>query len=405
MSSERREEQKILISGAGPIGLLFALGMEQQGYRVVLVDRNSAIDERPNQDDTRMIALSKRSCDLLKRLALWEKVENVATPIESVHVSERGYRHSVFMDAKQYDLPYFGALIPLRALLELLFAALEQHPNIDYRPNTSVSKLHYNRGGQVKLTLTHNGVDEERIFRWAIAAEGAHSRLRQESGIESITNDYEQAAIIATGRFALPHNRIAYERFTDRGPLALLPINEREMAIILITEREALPYWQACDDQTYIDEVMGRFEPDLLGPLEAVSPRFGWKLSLMLAKKLVREQLILIGNSAHALHPIAGQGLNLGVRDVEELLRCFASGEPTVRQLEDFSRERLRDIHLVVGATDFLVRAFGYQQSPLPKLRNIALRSVERIGFLKRSIAHFGMGYPPRLCCGIKRRR
>ncbi len=409
----------IVISGAGAIGLLTALGLQHSGHRITLIDRKPEIVEG-GSDDTRMIALSKSSCQLLEELNLWSRLEKSATLIEAVHVSERGVKGSVFMDAKKQGLDSFGALIPLKDLLYHLTEAVKESEEIDYRAETTVIDVAYRRFAREEylaqwqriysddefwgeggfLTLKRGEALEKLPFDWLISAEGEHSQLRHKAGIEAFYQDYPHAAVIARGRFNLPHEGVAYERFTSDKPLALLPINRDEMAIILITPRAEFDFWQSASEEHFIKEVMSRL-PASVGTLEAVSKRHSWKLSFMQVDRLVQDRLILVGNSAHALHPIAGQGLNLGVRDVASLLPLFSSGKrPTSEALESYNRARMSDIKRVSLATNTLLRFFDPPAKPLAHLRSVALWGVEYLPLIKRSIANFGMGLTRR---GVRR--
>lgn len=389
--------KRILISGAGPIGLSFALGLKNSAFSIVIVDQH----ERPTiellEKDTRMIALSHRSVSFLQSIDIWADLKPFSTPIESVQVSEKGYATKVDLFASEHDLHDFGALIPLGRLVLGMLKAIDACDNITYLDQTRLN--HYsleasnNHAEIVRCTLTQR--DEKRVesFDWIIAAEGMNSHLRMLSGIESYHRDYDQVAVIARAKFEHPHHNMAVERFTSDGPLALLPVGSHEMAVVLIADRSDKERWENASDETFGNEVIYRFGYDL-GEIESVTERHVWDLTLMMPKEVCKPCLTLIGNSAHSLHPIAGQGLNLGFRDCELLLPYFSGNAiPSLYDLQRYQRERRHDVVKVVGATDFLVRSFGVDLPGAPQLRNVALRGVNFMKPLKKRIARFGMGY------------
>lgn len=390
-------QKRILISGAGPIGLSFALGLKNSSLSIVIVDHHERPTAELLEKDTRMIALSHRSVSFLKSIDVWADLKPFATPIESVQVSEKGYATKVELFASEHDLHDFGALIPLGRLVLGMLKAIDTCDNITYLDQTRLT--HYdlesqiNAGDIAHCTLVNQGEKRTETFDWIIAAEGMHSHLRILSGIESYHSDYDQVAVIARAKFANPHHNMAYERFTSDGPLALLPVGSHEMAVVLIANRTDKERWKTASDAVFSNEVIYRIGYDL-GEIESVTERHVWDLTLMVPKEVCKPCLTLIGNSAHSLHPIAGQGLNLGFRDCELLLPYFSGGTiPSLHDLKRYQRERRHDVVKVVGATDFLVRSFGIDLPGATQLRNLALKGVSFIKPLKKRIARFGMGY------------
>lgn len=392
------QKKRLLISGAGPIGLSFALGLKDSSLDIVVVDQKKRPTDTLLEQDTRMIALSHRSVKFLESINIWQALKPFATPIESVHISEKGYATKVELFASEHDLQDFGALIPMGRLVLGMLKAIDTCPNITYLDETRL--MHYDvekdLSGHQDIAfsdLQHAGEKRRESFDWIVAAEGMNSHLRMLSGIESYHTDYNQVAVIARARFERPHHNMAYERFTSDGPLALLPVGSHEMAVVMIADREDKARWQTALDGVFANEVIYRLGYDL-GEIESVTQRHVWDLTLMVPKGVCKPCLTLIGNSAHSLHPIAGQGLNLGFRDCELLLPYFAGGViPSLHDLERYQRERRHDVVTVVGATDFLVRSFGLDIPFAPAARNMALKTINFIKPLKKRIARFGMGY------------
>ncbi len=379
------------ISGAGPIGLALALGLGQQGFRVSLLDQKSGIDAEVLVDDRRMLALSHRTVEFFKRLNAWDAMSEYATPIDAVHVSQKNCKAEVLMKANKHDIDHFGFLVPAGRVVLALYAQVKEQENIAQLFDSQIVPKAGLADGQV--TIKSNSEQRVEQFDWIIAAEGVHSGLRQSFGIETFIRDYDQIAIIARAKFEKPHKNIAYERFTMEGPLALLPVNDNEMAVVLISNRAETEKWQRASDLTYSAEVLSRIGARL-GDITEVSNLQVWPLTLMIPKKVVEGRLLLAGNSAHGLHPIAGQGLNLGIRDCEAIVNLFRDNHyPTEQDLLAFNEMRHKDIVKTVGATDFLVNAFGIKGPFAQTARSLGLFGVKVLPFMKKKIATIGMGY------------
>lgn len=379
------------ISGAGPIGLALALGLGQANYRVTLLDQKHSIDVQVLEDDRRMLALSHRTVEFFKRLGVWESMSEHATAIDAVHVSQKNCKVEVLMNAKKHDIEHFGFLVPQGRVILALYEQVLFQENIRLSLGSrmvSNAELH-----DAKVTYHKDGEKITEQFDWLIAAEGVNSLLRQNFGIETFTRDYDQVAVIARAIFEKPHNNVAYERFTEEGPLALLPVNDQEMAVVLVADASETEKWKKASDLTYSAEIFARIGAKL-GEVVEVTERQVWPLTLMIPKKVVSGKLLLAGNSAHGLHPIAGQGLNLGIRDCEAIVDLFANHQyPTEENLQQFNAVRHKDIVKTVGATDFLVNAFGIKGTMAQTVRSLGLLGVKTLPFMKKKIANIGMGY------------
>ncbi len=385
------DHQSFCISGAGPIGLALALGLAQLNANVTLLDHKQSIDREILEDDRRMLALSHRTVEIFKRLGVWDKMSEHATAIDAVHVSQKKCKAEVLMTAKKQGIDHFGFLVPQGQVILALYDEVIQHEKINLSLESRIvtnAELH---DGIVTIHRKDEKIIQQ--FDWLIAAEGVESALRQSFGIQAFTRDYDQIAVIARAKFEKPHKNTAYERFTEDGPLALLPVNEQEMAVVLVADRTESDKWKKASDLTYSAEVLSRIGARL-GDITEVSDRQIWPLTLMIPKKIVNGKLILAGNSAHGLHPIAGQGLNLGMRDCEAIIELFSvKPYPTTEDLILFNNARRKDILQTVGATDFLVNAFGVKGIAAQTVRSLGLLGVKLIPGVKKKIASIGMGY------------
>lgn len=295
------------------------------------------------------------------------------------------------MKASQHNLDHFGYLVPQGRVILALYEQVLAQAQITLCLGSKILPSADLTNGTVIIQKDDETITE--TFDWLIAAEGVNSVLRNNFGIETFSRDYDQVAVIARAVFEKPHQNIAYERFTEEGPLALLPVNEHEMAVVLVTDSRESDQWKKASDLTYSAEILSRIGAKL-GDITAVSERQVWPLTLMIPKKVVDGKLLLAGNSAHGLHPIAGQGLNLGIRDCEAIIDLFAGNQyPTESDLLVFNAERHKDIVKTVGATDFLVNAFGVKGTLAQTARSLGLLSVKVLPFVKKKIATVGMGY------------
>lgn len=379
------------ISGAGPIGLALALGLGQSNHQVTLLDQKSSIDRAILVDDRRMLALSHRTVEFFKRLGVWNAMSEHATAIDAVHVSQKHCKVEVLMQAKKQDIDHFGFLVPQGQVILALYDQLQTQTNVTLSLGSKIIPTHSLNCGEV--TFQQNGETITQQFDWLIAAEGVNSVLRNNFGVETFSRDYDQVAVIARATFEKPHRNTAYERFTESGPLALLPVNDCEMAVVLIADSRETAKWQKASDLTYAAEIIARIGARL-GDIIEVSDRQIWPLTLMIPKKVVAGKLLLAGNSAHGLHPIAGQGLNLGIRDCEAIIELFNHHHyPAESVLAEFNEVRRKDIIKTVGATDFLVNAFGVKGTMAQTARSLGLLGVKTLPFMKKKIATIGMGY------------
>lgn len=379
------------ISGAGPIGLALSLGLAHNGFNIRLLDQKSTIDTDVLMNDRRMLALSHRTVEFFKKLEVWCEMQSYATAIDAVHVSQKHCKAEVLMKAKKHKVDHFGFLVPQGRVVLALYEHVTAQNNINLSFNSQIMPT----AGLIEGDVTHlqDGVKSIEHYDWLIAAEGVESVLRHAFGIETFSRDYDQVAVIAHATFEKKHNNTAYERFTVEGPLALLPINEREIAVVLVADRKERQQWEQASKLTYCAEVLSRMGARL-GDITDVSDLQVWPLTLMIPKKVVEGRLLLAGNSAHGLHPIAGQGLNLGIRDCEGIIDLFTHHScPTGSDLLTFNEVRRQDIIKTVGATDFLVNAFGVKGKLAQTARSLGLLSVKTLPFLKNKIVTSGMGY------------
>lgn len=398
----------VLIAGGGMVGACLACALSGQGLRIGVVEavRREVRDE-PGYDD-RAIALAYGTRRIFAGLGLWEAIEPDATPIHRIHVSDRGHFGAVRMDREDEGLPAIGYVVPARVIGQVLADAMAALDDVDSLcPVRIVGTTQ--APGHVRVALEGPGGAETVAARLVVAADGADSLLRESAGIDSLQTDYGQTAIITNITPQQPHGNVAYERFTDTGPLALLPMSEGRCAVVWTVASADAGAVMALDDAAFLERLQERFG-QRLGRLTRVGRRQAWPLRLLSARRSVAERLALVGNAIHTLHPIAGQGFNLGARDVavlaEVIVDAVRNGDDpgAAAVLARYADWRRRDHASVTVFTDGLARLFTLPVPGLGVARSAGMIALDLMPPAKRLLTRLTMGRSgrmPRLSRGL----
>ncbi len=390
----------VAVAGGGMVGLSLAAALAELPLEVAVVEPVAPdADEQPSFD-SRTTALSSGSRHVLEGIGAWPALATRATPIRRIHVSERGSFGSAILEAGEQGLPALGYTIENRLLGRALrerVAGLGQVRLIPAR----VAALE-TRADAVQLATDAGGTVEARLV---VAADGAQSSARAALGIDVRVADYGQHAVIAhvdTSRF---HDYTAYERFTEAGPIAVLPIVEGRSAVVWTLASEAARRVLALDDAAFLAGLQQAFGLRL-GRFTRVGRRQAYPLALTTAERIVAPRAAVLGNAAQSLHPVAGQGFNLALRDVAMLAELLAEGgDPgTPALLARYAEWRAPDRAAVVRFTDALVRGFGLPLGPLRRVRGQGLVLFDLLRPVKREFARRTMGLAgrqPRLVRGL----
>lgn len=382
----------ILIVGGGMVGASLGAALAGSGRRVgILEARPYGTPGQPSYDD-RSTALALGSRHLLDRLGVWPALSAEAAPITHIHVSDRGHFGVAHIDAAEQGVRALGYVVPNRALGAALLPVLEGAAGVELIAPAEVADIEQDDDGVVVRLA--GGVPFERLrARLVVAADGTGSPIREQVGIPVETRAYGQSALIANVSVTRLQAGVAYERFTDEGPLAMLPMGGDRYSLVW-THREAdLPSTLALGDAEFLAALQQRFGWRL-GRIKAVGRRASYPLGLTRALETSHGRVVLVGNALHTLHPVAGQGFNLALRDVEALARALEGiddpGEPAV--LAQYRRLREGDMRTVVSLTDAMVRLFS-GLSPLPgALRSLGLVAADCLPDLNRLLARQHMG-------------
>lgn len=390
------------------VGASLACALSGQGLRIALVEAVEPGTRSEAGYDDRAIALAYGTRRIFGGLQLWDSLATAATPIHQIHVSDRGHFGMVRMDRADEGLPAIGYVVPARAIGQVLADAITDIEGLDVLCPATVSAVR-RADGAVEVDISREGTTSTLSTRLIVAADGADSPLREQFGIGSVVSDYRQTAIVTNITPQLPHNNIAYERFTESGPLALLPMTEGRCAMVWTVASGQAESVMALDEADFLAEFQSRFGYRL-GRLERVGRRQAWPLRLVRAKESVRERLALVGNAVHTLHPIAGQGFNLGVRDIavlaEVLVDAVNAGEdpgslPVLQRYADWQQ---RDHKNVTVFTDGLARLFSLPLPALGLARSAGMLAFDLLPPAKRLLTRVTMGRSgrtPRLARGL----
>jgi len=399
----------VLISGGGMVGLTLGLALAQGGLKTVIVDAAPASKILDPKFDGRVSALAYASVRMLTALAVWEGLAPYAQPIREILVSDGAIGKpaspfSLHFDAQEVGHDSLGHIAENRHIRTALYAAVDRAPNLELIAPAMVKTLAVDGGGAVVTLADGSQIGASLV----IAAEGRESRLRAQMGINVIGWSYPQTGIVATVEHEKPHNGVAYEHFLPSGPFAILPMTRNRASLVWTEDKKKAPGLLALDEAGFNAELARRFG-DHLGTTRAAGPRWSYPLSFHIARSFVAPRFALAGDCAHGIHPIAGQGLNLGLKDAaamaEVLLDAARLGRDVgaLDTLKRYERWRRFDSFTLAASTDALNRLFSNDIAPLRHLRDLGLGIVDAIGPARRFfMRHAGgdIGKLPRLMKG-----
>ena len=401
----------IVIGGGGMVGASLAIALAPLGLKVAVVEAIARTEAQQPSFDDRSTALSRSTQRMFEAMGLWDRVISASTPIRRIHVSDRGRFGFSHIDAKEQDVEALGYVIINRVLGEVLQSVLGDQQQVDVLCPASVEQVRVDPERAVVTVLDERDQKRELHCQLVVAADGANSSLRTMMGIGATRTDYDQHAIIGN---LLPERTLdfcAYERFTDQGPLALLPIADDRAAFVWTVSSADADRVMSLGDDDFIDEIQAAFG-NRLGAFSRVGKRVGYPLALSKAARLTARRGVLVGNSAHGLHPVAAQGFNLGMRDVAALCDCIADsrredsradlGDPDM--LQRYADWRRADQGKLVRLTDGIVRLFGSSRPPLRVMRSIGMIGFDLVPGVRSLFARQMMGLAgrlPRLSRGV----
>lgn len=398
-------QQEVIIVGGGMVGLSLALMLAKANIGVKLLE---AI-KYPNYDDANLApyhssfdarnsALSRRSVQIYQELGLWNALQEHATPILEVHITEQGSFGKARLKAEQEKVESFGQVIENAWLGRVLLTEVRQQPLIELIDGVQVTSLKQD-SDQAFIEAQRGDEILSLQAKLLIAADGRDSFCRKALGIGASEHDYDQVAIVTTVQTSKPHNHVGFERFSPLGPLALLPLpGEYRRSVVWPVKKGTEGEWLGEEnDQHFLDALQETYG-DRAGKFQKTGRRFSFPLSQVLAEKQAGGRVVLMGNAAHTIHPVAGQGFNLCMRDAYVLVRYLteqlaqAADLGDAAMLLDYEKSRLTDQQRVIKFCDSVVRGFSNQNPILKLIRNTGLVAFDTIPGIKPLVANYAMG-------------
>ena len=371
------------------VGMTAAIALAQGGLKVTLADPLARESVTAASFDGRVSAINYSSARMYRALGIWAELEPHAQAISDILVTDGAIDKgaspfSLHFDHAEAGEP-LGYMVENRFIRVGLFARAEKEPNLTSLSGAAAASISV-AADEVIVTLKDGS---ETAAQLVIAADGRNSQLREAQGIDTVSWEYPQTGIVTTVTYERPHNGVAYEHFLPSGPFAILPMQGNRSAIVWTEKKELVPALLALSDEDFLAEIGRRFGAHL-GRLTGVGPRWSYPLSFHLARGFVRPRFALVGDAAHAIHPIAGQGLNLGFKDVAALCETVLDaarlgldyGE--LDTLKRYERWRRFDSFVLGAGTDALNRLFSTDAAPVRLARDLGMGAVDRVGPLRR---------------------
>jgi 2-octaprenyl-6-methoxyphenol hydroxylase len=405
MSNGRGFDADVVIGGGGLVGQTLALALDQAGVSVAVIDAAKPAETLSPSFDGRAFAIAFASYRMWRALGLGEDLDDVAQPIEQIMVTDgrldgggrRGGPSLLHLHFDRAELnddgEPLGLMLEARHVRLALDKAVRARPSIRMIQPMSVTAIERDAAG-VTTTLA----DGKRLRApLLVGADGRRSFVRQALGIRTIGWDYPVTAIVATIQHEKPHDAVAHEYFLPNGPFAILPLKGERSNIVWAEPRKAAEAILKMSERDFIAELRRRFG-DFLGELSLEGPRFGYPLSLQLAERMIDARCALAGDSAHGIHPLAGQGLNLGLKDCAALAECVADAVSVgldpgdVSALERYQRWRRFDNVTMALGMEFFDKLFSNDFPPLRLVRDVGLAAVNAAGPARRFFMKYAGG-------------
>lgn len=399
-------QQHVVIVGGGMVGLSLALMLAKAKIAVKLIEAlaypdYSATDLAPYHSsfDARNTALSRRSVQIYQQLGLWEKLQQHATPILEVQITEQGSFGKARLEASQEKVESFGQVIENAWLGRVLLTEVQQQPLIELIDAAQVQQLTQN-DDWVELHYSRaEGQPQQLKSKLLIAADGRDSFCRQALGVGVDVHDYEQVAIVTTVETSKAHQQVGFERFSPKGPLALLPLpGDYRRSVVWPVPKGTEDEWLGEHNDQHFLNALQQTYGDRAGKFVKTGRRFSFPLSQVLAHRQAIGRVVLMGNAAHTIHPVAGQGFNLCLRDADVLLRYLTAQQQRSADLGDaailtaYEKARLSDQRRVIKFCDAVVRGFSHPNPVLKLIRNTGLVAFDLVPGIKPLVASYAMG-------------
>jgi 2-octaprenyl-6-methoxyphenol hydroxylase len=383
---------ELAVVGGGLNGMTLGIACAAAGLRVTVIDREDPATMLGGAFDGRTSAIAFGSMRVLAGIGVWPLVADRAEAIREIRVADNAAPLFLHYDHRELGDAPLGWIVENRDLRRALHQRAMQLPNLQLLAPMQVERADY--GAAATLTLAAGNTVRAELV---VAADGKNSPLREAAGIRTVSWSYPQTGIVVTVRHERPHRGVAVEHFLPAGPFAILPMTGNRSSIVWTARADRAPALLGLDEAAFHRALAGRFG-DFLGALAVEGPRWSYPLSFLHAARYVAPRLALVGEAAHVIHPIAGQGLNLGIRDIAALAECLVDARRLgldlgdAQALERYERWRRLDNVVLAGVTDGLNRLFSNSVPPVKLTRDVGLAAVGQVPSLRRFLMRHAMG-------------
>lgn len=397
----------IIIVGGGLAGNCLAFALNGSGFQVgngsglqvAIIEANTRQELLNSAMGDRALALAAGTVDVLEKLGIWQGLQAKATAITDIHVSDRGHFGKVRLSARKQNVKALGYVLTARAIESHVADLIDKTSITQICPARLVGLMSDDKA--VNVSIKHKAESLTLSAKLLVGADGGNSSVRKLLDIPQQITDYGQTALVTTVKTSLPHRNIAYERFTDSGPLALLPVGKNLCSVVWTRRTDAAEALMACNDADFLEQLQQSFGYRL-GQFTLAASRRAFPVSLIRAKRMRSGRAVIIGNAAHQLHPVAGQGFNLGLRDVtqltDRLLNQHEKGDiGSTAFLNSYVAARERDHQQTIAFTDTLVRLFSNDWLPVAAARNVGLAVLDHFPVAKTLLSRHAMGLAQRV--------
>lgn len=390
------KQYDLIISGGGMVGASLAAALGQQAIKVAVIEPHLPSLEWPRAEyDIRVSAITRATERLFDEIGAWSKMCDMrVAPYQHMQVWDESGDGSIHFDSTDLGEANLGHIIENSVIHKALLDRLKELENVELITPAQITELKQHEG-HVDVSLDNGSRLSAKLL---VAADGANSWVREQVGISTTGWLYDQSAVVATIQTEKSHQQTAWQQFMQNGPLAFLPLNQSHLSSIVWSTSHA-EATRLCElnEEDFLAELQEAFG-DRLGNMVSVGPRGAFPLQLKHANRYCAERVVLVGNAAHAIHPLAGQGLNLGINDVAELFRLIIEAHNRQKDLGEYAllrryeRARKGENVAVMAAMDGFKRLFSNDQPLLKAVRNIGLNLADHAGPIKNQIIRQAMG-------------
>ncbi|TAK62666.1 2-octaprenyl-6-methoxyphenyl hydroxylase [Methylobacter sp.] len=395
-----QHDYDLLIVGGGLAGNCLALALKETGLKIAIVEANTGEQQHASAAGDRALALAAGTVKMLEALGIWQGISQAATAIKDIHISDQGHFGKVRLSAQKENVEALGYVITARDI-ESHVATLVADADIELIcPARLVGLMVGNN--TVNVSLKRGDEPLTGSAKLLVGADGGNSSVRKLLEITRHITEYGQTALVTTVKSSLPHKNVAFERFTASGPLALLPVDINYCAVVWTRTNEDANALMSGSETDFLAELQQCFGYKL-GTLSLMAPRRAFPLALIRAEKMVSDRTVVIGNAVHQLHPVAGQGFNLGLRDVVQLAEMIIKQHQAGQDigaadfLAAYAESRQKDHDRTIGFTNSVVRIFSSDWLALAAARNVGLAILDHIPAAKTLLTRHAMGLAGRL--------